>query len=71
MDGVIFDNEGRIKEVHIKLHNGHSVCNYCGKDMPIVWDVVCSKCRKTFCFDHARTRDGYWICNACYNSTGK
>ncbi len=54
----------RIRLVHTynPITKGHSVCNSCGKDMPVVWDTVCSICRFTFCYDCSVERDGRWYC---------
>ena len=71
---TIRDNRGRIKWIspsvvipHGKSIKGHSVCNKCGKDMPICWNVVCSKCNKTFCYQHAKAGMKFWYCLDCWN----
>jgi len=66
---MIKDDVGRIKyldpEKDSKIHIGHSVCNTCGKDMPICWEVVCRFCNKTFCCDHAVLIGNQWSCLDC------
>ena len=47
------------------LHSGGSLCNYCGKIMPVCWDVVCYKCNRTFCYAHSKNINGYWYCIEC------
>lgn len=59
------DWRGRIKRPGSNCHGGHSVCNVCGKDMPGCWEVVCSKCWRTFCYKHARVSADNWICVLC------
>ena len=61
------DKQGRITGIDLRspIHSGHSVCNECGKDMPGCWDVVCSNCSKTFCYDHAISGLKYWYCKKC------
>ncbi|MCK5138486.1 MAG: hypothetical protein KAQ85_01465 [Thermodesulfovibrionia bacterium] len=67
------DEKGRITQFNpnrMTIKNGesisgHSVCNDCGKDMPVCWDVVCSKCGKTFCYGCSVTKDDKWFCNKC------
>ena len=62
------DEQGRITEIsrdHPDITNCHSVCNACGKDMPICWDIVCYVCNRTFCYDHAIDIDNYWYCPEC------
>lgn len=46
---------------------GDSICNFCKKNMPRVWDVVCSVCRNTFCYSHVIEKNGHWICLGCRN----
>ena len=46
---------------------GDAVCNSCELDMPICWDVVCVKCRRTFCYHCSRLAvDGCWHCESCF-----
>jgi len=62
------DKQGRITEIsrdHPNITNCHSVCNVCGKDMPICWDIVCYVCNRTFCYEHAKDIDNYWYCPEC------
>ena len=61
------DLEGRITKVEKDddINNGHSVCNACGKDMPVCWDMVCYKCDKTFCYKCAVSWNGRWYCSDC------
>jgi len=62
------DESGRITEIsrdHPDITNCHSVCNTCGKDMPICWDIVCKVCSRTFCYEHAVDIDNYWYCPEC------
>jgi hypothetical protein len=62
---MIKDEQGRIKYLELEdvnIHNGHSVCDICGKDMPICWDVVCAECHGTFCYDCSIAVDGFWYC---------
>jgi hypothetical protein len=33
--------------------------------MPKVWDTVCSRCRRTFCYVHSVEIDGLWVCTEC------
>ena len=63
------DKEGRICHVSSddNINRGHSVCNACGKDMPVVWDVVCCVCRKTFCYDCSVATD-WWYCLEHYRA---
>ena len=61
------DGKGRIKYIDDKPSpgqaiSGDSVCNACGKDMPVCWEVVCKECYKTFCYNHVRLIDHSWIC---------
>ncbi len=61
------DSQGRITNIgNEDIHTGHSVCNTCGKDMPICWDTVCWGCRDTSCYEHSHTANGYWFCEKCY-----
>ncbi len=64
---AIKDEQGRIMQLEYddSITWGHSVCNACHKDMPSVWDVVCIRCNKTFCYDHAVTYCGCWYCEQC------
>jgi hypothetical protein len=67
------DKKGRIKEFSEEdlvthpeeIMTGHSVCNKCGKDMPICWDTVCSVCLKTFCYDCSKASLLKWYCLNC------
>jgi predicted amidophosphoribosyltransferase len=59
------DERGRLVKWEPGLTNGHSVCCTCGKDMPRVWDVVCARCHGTFCYDHAISHRGQWVCDSC------
>lgn len=67
------DNAGRIiyvsSDIFVPQGQGigdHSVCNVCKKDMFGCWDIVCKRCNKTFCYDHAKDRNGFWFCPKCY-----
>ncbi len=62
-----YDDKGRLKKIDNskEWHNGHSVCNSCGKDMPNVWDTVCFGCDRTFCYAHSISYKGYWYCRKC------
>ena len=61
---VTRDSQGRISAIDAddSINNGHSVCNECGKDMPVCWDVVCHECNKTFCYGCAVAIDDKWLC---------
>jgi hypothetical protein len=64
------DDKGRIKKFSFRAvsgppYSGHSVCNICGKDMPVCWDVVCYKCSRTFCYECAKVKKGHWFCKEC------
>lgn len=61
--GLIFKVTGKVD--FGEVGKGHSVCNGCGKDMPVCWDVVCSRCDKTFCYDCAKTKLNKWVCKEC------
>jgi len=50
------------------IHTGASLCNDCGKIMPVCWDVVCKKCRKTFCYLHTGIKGDYWYCFGCISN---
>ncbi len=58
------DKKGRIKHLgkKDKPTSGHSLCNDCGKDMPICWDTVCLKCRGTFCYSCSVSDGNFWYC---------
>lgn len=43
----------------------HSVCQICGKDMPVVWDVICSICEGAYCYECALGIKGWWVCKRC------
>lgn len=60
----IKDSQGRITKLEVgeNLHNGHSVCANCGKDMPICWEAVCNNCLKTVCYNCCADVGGYWVC---------
>ena len=69
-----FDEQRRVIKLELEgkipkgfKFNGHSVCNTCEKDMPVVWDVVCYKCNKTFCYDCSAsgTISNKWYCKRC------
>jgi hypothetical protein len=66
------DHLGRITKVGTRrdvggffLISGDSVCNRCGSDMPGCWDVVCDKCRRTFCYRCAQIIGDNWVCKLC------
>ena len=61
---VTRDNRGRISAIDVDdlINSGDAVCNKCGKDMPICWDVVCYVCNKTFCYNCATPIHGKWLC---------
>ena len=58
------DALGRITELEDNddCHKGHSVCNSCGKDMPVCWDVVCNSCKKTLCYNCSIVEFCFWQC---------
>lgn len=58
-------NDPIIEGVVMRQTLGHSVCGTCGKDMPGCWDVVCKGCNRTFCYNHADTRNERWFCLEC------
>lgn len=64
---ILRDKEGRIVRMSTDehLHAGHSVCAYCDKDMPKVWDTVCFRCGRMLCYDHAKLdfSGHHWVCN--------
>ena len=68
---ITYDYKGRIKQISMDdpRNSGHSVCNTCGKDMLKIWDIVCSVCNKTFCYDCAASwdRDPSWYCQRCFD----
>ncbi len=41
---------------------GSSICQSCGKEMPVCWDTVCAHCGGTFCYDCSVGVDGHWFC---------
>jgi hypothetical protein len=49
-----------------EMGTGDSVCNECGKIMKRCWDTVCSKCDRTFCYDHSYNWTGKWHCKGCF-----
>jgi hypothetical protein len=60
------DEKGRITKVESMDHfDSHSVCNGCGKDMPSIWDTVCHRCNRTFCYNCSNSIGDYWVCNEC------
>jgi len=67
---IDYDHKGRIKRITLDdpRGDGHSICNTCGKDMPKCWDIVCSVCNRTFCYDCAVSMEGdpYWYCRECF-----
>ncbi len=64
---MIKDNQGRIMGVDRSdnIHTGHSVCNKCGKDMPVCWNTICAGCQKTFCYEDSYVQNGHWYCKKC------
>ena len=65
-----YDSKGRIKRFgknDVNIQSGHSVCNYCGRDMPSVWDTVCFICDRTFCYAHSIDFKGKWVCSNCHS----
>ena len=44
------------------VNTGDSICNDCEKIMPICWDSICAICGKTFCYNHVRIINGFWVC---------
>ncbi len=59
------DELGRITKPARGMTYGHSVCNSCGKDMPVCWDTVCLSCHHTFCYDCSVTVGNRWYCKEC------
>jgi hypothetical protein len=63
------DSAGRITQLQKPFPDhpigGHSVCCACGKDLSNCWDTVCSRCQRTFCYDHSVAIKGLWVCEEC------
>ena len=67
------DSEGRIIWIdgESKISRGHSVCHHCQKDMPNVWDVICSFCHHTFCYEDSIAIIKLWYCKPCFEEAIK
>jgi len=67
MPNIIDTGFGIIKKTPDQhVYKGTSQCHTCGKTMVICWDTVCSKCHKTFCYNHSYEVDGKWVCENCH-----
>ena len=67
-----YDKQGRITGLNRRWTpndglemKGDSVCMKCGKNMPGIWEAVCSRCLMAHCHKDSRAIDGFWACVDC------
>lgn len=49
---------------------GNALCNSCRKEMPGCWNVVCSCCGDTACYEHSKSVNNIWFCYRCLCESG-
>lgn len=48
--------------VSYPARDNDSICQGCGKELPLIWETICAHCGSTFCYNCSIALDGHWFC---------